>query len=105
MQEGGDTWSLSGKPGDIFKITFSRTAAADGMGAQNVSWTHVGNAGLTNDAIARRDLPVFHITGDWDNWGSSRMNWTGTHYQFFVELGDKAQASFCILANGNPFKA
>jgi polyketide synthase-associated protein len=107
MQMTDGTWSLKGNSGDVFKITFCRQVDATGAISQQVSQQRIAiEAPLREDLVSRQRLPVFHIIGTWDSWSTSlKMNWTGHYYQFFVELGDEARASFQILKDASYYRA
>lgn len=102
MQTSSGTWSLGGSPGDIFKITFQRSLDKTGKGVQQASWTRVGEDESRKEMLVVKQQPVFHLIGTWDGWATAhKMNWTGSHYEFFAELGDSETMSFRILKDGD----
>jgi hypothetical protein len=100
MQHHSGTWSLGGSAGDRYKITFQRKLDG-GDGTQQASWTKIGSASA--DELKQLERPAFYISGSWDDWmNAQKMNWTGTHYELFVELGPSETASFRFMKDRDP---
>merc|ERR1711865_677067 len=103
MQLSAGTWCLGGTPGDLFKITFQRYLDESGKGLQQAAWERIGTVELNQEMVVLQQQRSFHIVGTWDGWAApQKMNWNGTHFQFYIELGSSETASFRILKDANP---
>jgi hypothetical protein len=104
MQMTSGTWSLRGKAGDVFKITFVRQIESLGAVSQQVSWKKIAaQSPLREDLISRQRLPAFYLM--LGKTAGQKMNWTGSFFEFFVELGDEEHVTFLILKDGDYARA
>jgi len=95
----GHCWVIEGVAGDKFEIKFSRIAASD---ERTISWSKIGTGEVAEEALALVARPEFYLRGSWDDM--ARMMWTGDFYQFILELGPSATASFDLLLSGDSAK-
>jgi hypothetical protein len=103
--EASGSWYLYGNVGDVFRIDFRRVVEA-GAETQKVTWTKLRTSVADAGVVAFAGAAQYFIAGSWDGPSQSRkMLWSGSNYQFFVELGSLAKASFQIFKDGNPARA
>uniref|UniRef100_A0A7S0A995 Ketosynthase family 3 (KS3) domain-containing protein n=1 Tax=Pyrodinium bahamense TaxID=73915 RepID=A0A7S0A995_9DINO len=102
----GYTWSLDGKVGDVFEITFERKA--DNM---TVSWEKLRTDALSEEQKSIAKRPVFSVVGSWTGFmrqtvlslekSTVKVPWTGflasALVHFFVEVGPDGHESFQLL--------
>jgi len=97
----GRSWYLDGFPGDAFRIEFQRATEFD-FDLMQVSWQKLSGTQTPSPAqVALVSQPKYFVLGSWtDGSYTNKMNWTGSYYQFFLQLGPRLKESFQILIDG-----
>mmetsp|Transcript_93964 Transcript_93964/g.265926 ORF Transcript_93964/g.265926 Transcript_93964/m.265926 type:complete len:1160 (+) Transcript_93964:86-3565(+) len=100
----GCNWALGGKPGDVYKISFDRSA-------MKVTWEKVREEKLTDDQLSASSRPRVSVVGSWAGWVRQvPLAWGGRNLAlpgapaelyFFVQMGADAQESFQLLEDYN----
>lgn len=98
QEKGDEKWSISGQPGDIFRLRLSRHREKGKLAMNKVTWEFLRHEPLDKDLRLISTQEKYMVGGTWDDWSSHfNMRWTGSFYQFFVRMGRK-QESFKIAS-------
>lgn len=93
----GCTWYLDGHAGDCFKIEFTRSRA-ECLDVKTVSWKRTETKALTDEQHETANRPRYAVFGTWNGGTRLReLEWTGTHYRVYIELGPDVKESFQIV--------
>merc|ERR1712232_1541902 len=94
----GTSWSIKGKAGDVFSITFKRTGDGSGL---NEMQTTVTSTGYRPTQVA----PVkYFLVGSWDGFRSRKEMLPmadGQGFEADVFMGKEPEMQFQVLVDGN----
>nr|AQS99298.1 type I polyketide synthase [Gambierdiscus excentricus] len=97
----GRSWSLNGRKGQTFRITFRRENEA-GVDVRAVSWEKTGTEELSEEQQQAADRVRYAVFGSWDGGTRLReLKWSGAYHYFFLELGATAKESFQLVQDCN----
>jgi polyketide synthase-associated protein len=93
----GSTWYLHGRAGDCFRIELSRSRATC-LDVKTVSWKLTETKELTEEQNQIAVRTRYAVFGSWDGGKRLReLQWTGSYYRFFIELGGDVKESFQVV--------
>lgn len=94
-------WSLEGSVGDVFRIEFQRNMER-GVDSKGLTWTKVRVEPLNEQELFTARRTRFSVIGTMNRFVEAHeMAWTGTSYDYVIEVGDSGKESFQILVEGN----
>merc|ERR1712232_1529300 len=93
-----NSWHINGKTGDVYKVEFQRTVAADGTDSTSILWEFIRNEQVNFQEVAAEHK--YFMVGSWSDFAKMEVMEFSADTSTFTKdilIGPSGSESFQIL--------